>query len=318
MKNWSNLKLRTLSGALIVILLAPSLFPSFGPTYLTIVLFGLALLSFSEILNVKKKEAGEVKGFKLRRVEDQKWPAWVWVVLLASFLFMLFFQVPEIVSDPEKHLSKWWIVHPVSLSVFALAIFTLPVFSKRFSPTSASYVFMMMVTIVAAFRAMIWMIFTFGPWFKGSWEPTYYIFVFVLIITFMGDAFAYFCGRLFGKHKLAPRVSPKKTWEGAIGSFFLTAGLAIALHFIMLDGNVKWDWYVTGIIGAFLMAVGVLGDLAFSAIKRFFNIKDFSNFIPGHGGILDRVDSLIFTSLAFYLVCEFMWHFELVERIFKR
>lgn len=325
MKNLSNLKLRTISGVLIGAVLAPSLIPDFGPIYLTVVLFLLALLSFAEIISVKRQEAGEVKGFKLRRVDDNAWPVWVWIALLAGFLFMLFFQMPEIISDPERHLPRWWIVHPVSLSVFSLAIFSLPVFSKRFTPTSASYVFMMMTTIVAAFRAMIWMIFTFGPWFKTdvvgkpAWEPTYYIFTFVLIITFMGDAFAYFSGRFFGKHKLAPRVSPKKTWEGAIGSFFLTTALAIGLHFVMFENaEVKWDWYITGAIGAFLMIIGVIGDLAFSAIKRYFGLKDFSNLIPGHGGILDRLDSLIFTSLAFYLICEFMWHFEIIERIIRK
>ena len=121
----------------------------------------------------------------------------------------------------------------------------------------------------------------------------------VFIIAFMTDTFAYFSGYLFGKHKLCPKISPNKTIEGSIiGTIF---GVFISVLFIVFTCKLNINIFVLILITLLLSIMGQFGDLFFSSIKRSFNIKDFSNLIPGHGGILDRLDSLIFISLTYIL-----------------
>ena len=124
-----------------------------------------------------------------------------------------------------------------------------------------------------------------------TWE------VFLLfVLIWSSDSFAYFTGRLFGKHKMAPKISPKKTWEGFVGGviFTLVLGYFIEQKFPDLRGN----WMVVG----FLVSVfAPLGDLVESQLKRTFGVKDSGNIIPGHGGILDRLDSFIIVAPVVYL-----------------
>ena len=115
-----------------------------------------------------------------------------------------------------------------------------------------------------------------------------------LVLAFLPDAGAYFAGTYFGKHKLAPVLSPKKTIEGAIGGA-ITAIVGIFLYAAILDlffpFQVRyWAVLIYGLLGA---GIDIFGDLMFSAIKRQSGIKDYGNLIPGHGGILDRFDSLL-------------------------
>lgn len=119
-----------------------------------------------------------------------------------------------------------------------------------------------------------------------------------LILTVCSDVGGYFAGILFGRHPMAPVISPRKTWEGLAGSVLacLLAGM-IALP-ILLSGTV-WQGVV---IGAAAVAAATLGDLAESMIKRDLQIKDMGNVLPGHGGIMDRVDSLLVTSPATWLL----------------
>lgn len=120
---------------------------------------------------------------------------------------------------------------------------------------------------------------------------------FIAIATFMCDTSAYFTGMFFGKHRLAPILSPKKTIEGAIGGCFF--GMIASFGYItFLQG---WSMKML-LISILLPLVSQLGDLAFSKLKRSLQIKDFSNFLPGHGGILDRVDSLTFTLIIFTIL----------------
>lgn len=132
-----------------------------------------------------------------------------------------------------------------------------------------------------------------------TWE------VFLLfVLIWSSDSFAYFAGRLFGKHKMAPKISPKKTWEGFAGGvvFTLILGYFIEQQFPDLRGN----WMAVG----FLTAVfAPLGDLVESQLKRTFGVKDSGNIIPGHGGILDRLDSFIIAAPVVYL-------YFILERVF--
>lgn len=128
----------------------------------------------------------------------------------------------------------------------------------------------------------------------------------VFICAFCCDTGAYFTGICFGKHKLAPVLSPKKTIEGAVGGV-VSAGLCAALYGFVIKKfadvpnniNIILICFVIGIIGAVFAEIG---DLAASSIKRYTGIKDFGKIIPGHGGVLDRFDSVIFTSAVVYLL----------------
>ena len=129
------------------------------------------------------------------------------------------------------------------------------------------------------------------------YENTFSLEVFFLfILIWSSDTFAYLTGKFFGKHKMAPKISPKKTWEGFAGGVVLTlvAGFFVEKYFPELRGN----WMVVG----FLISVfAPLGDLVESQLKRTFGVKDSGNIIPGHGGVLDRLDSFIICVPVVYL-----------------
>ena len=130
-----------------------------------------------------------------------------------------------------------------------------------------------------------------------------------LAISFGSDTFALFAGMLFGKHKLAPLVSPKKTIEGAVGGL---VGGVIGMALMMFVGSwVIHDAFMGprevllfGILGS---VVSQIGDLSFSVIKREFGVKDYGKLLPGHGGILDRFDSVTFVAPFVGLLLDLFW-----------
>ena len=134
--------------------------------------------------------------------------------------------------------------------------------------------------------------------------------MFYVIITiaaaWVADAGAFFVGSFFGKHKLCPNISPKKTVEGAIGGFVVNILARVLVGFFFQkddQGTIELNYWVLAIIGAGGAITSILGDLSFSLIKRSCHIKDFGQVIPGHGGILDRFDSVIFVSpFVFFFV----------------
>lgn len=121
--------------------------------------------------------------------------------------------------------------------------------------------------------------------------------VYLFLITMLTDSYAYITGSLIGRHKMLKEISPNKTWEGMIGGTL--AGTIISVVFYKIAVNPAISTYQITLITLFLSIIGQFGDLFFSAIKRYFGIKDFSNIMPGHGGILDRFDSIIFVLLGF-------------------
>ena len=126
----------------------------------------------------------------------------------------------------------------------------------------------------------------------------------LVILISCNDTFAYFAGVLFGKHKMAPTISPKKSWEGLIGGLIASLiGGGLVFNFAF-----ETAWYVGSAIGVMTVVTATCGDLIESAIKRDLAIKDMSNLLPGHGGIMDRLDSALFTAPAVWFA------FELINR----
>ncbi|MDR1260751.1 MAG: phosphatidate cytidylyltransferase [Oscillospiraceae bacterium] len=132
--------------------------------------------------------------------------------------------------------------------------------------------------------------------------------ILVCVCAWSADTFAYLIGCAIGKHKLIEDVSPKKTWEGLLGGIFCSVGLATIICVVFKRADefqrVGLLWLVLIFIVAAILAV--LGDLVASLIKRQHNVKDFGNIMPGHGGVLDRLDSLLFVVPYFYFVVSVM------------
>ena len=124
--------------------------------------------------------------------------------------------------------------------------------------------------------------------------------LFALLVTFATDTGAYLTGRALGRHPMAPSISPGKTWEGAIGGFAWAVGIAVGLGALLQLSTPLWqEVLLGGIVGV----VSQLGDLAESRLKRATGVKDTGALLPGHGGILDRLDSIVFTvPVVYYLV----------------
>ncbi len=124
--------------------------------------------------------------------------------------------------------------------------------------------------------------------------------IYLFLITIFTDIFAMEIGKRIGKTKMAEAISPNKTWEGSAGGIIMGTFVASTFYLTVVDPSA--NIFVIVLLTMFLSAVGQLGDLVFSSIKRYYGKKDFSNLIPGHGGILDRLDSIIFVALAFIIL----------------
>lgn len=123
--------------------------------------------------------------------------------------------------------------------------------------------------------------------------------ILLLIISITSDTYAYIMGTLIGKHKLLENVSPKKSIEGTIFGVLFGTTFAVMYYYMVINNTT--DLIKVASVIMLISIIGQLGDLCFSAIKRTYNKKDFSNLIPGHGGILDRLDSILFIILVFSL-----------------
>lgn len=128
-----------------------------------------------------------------------------------------------------------------------------------------------------------------------------YLLIYLLAIPMITDTFALVFGKMFGKNKLCPEVSPKKTWEGFFGGLACGAIIGTIIYWLLLK---EFSFEII-LVTAVLSIMGQIGDLLMSKVKRENDIKDFSNIMPGHGGILDRIDSIIFVVLTYLLLVLF-------------
>jgi len=186
--------------------------------------------------------------------------------------------------------------------IFALYIFAVALFdNKKTSVTDVALIFIACFYIIAAFSAIVYLhdYIRFGK--------------FIYLLTFIGawatDIFAYFTGMLFGKHKLIELVSPKKTVEGSIGGIVFCV-ISMALFALIIEnafelGEFKANYILFCVSGIFISVVSQIGDLIMSLIKRNYGIKDYGKIFPGHGGILDRFDSVIAVSIMLAFICTY-------------
>jgi phosphatidate cytidylyltransferase len=122
-----------------------------------------------------------------------------------------------------------------------------------------------------------------------------------ILVTVASDTGGYVAGVLFGRHPMAPVISPKKSWEGFVGSLAFSAAAGWLLVVYLLDG----DWWVGVVLGLIVGVMATLGDLCESVIKRDLGVKDMSQVIPGHGGLMDRLDSLLATIAPVWLLLHY-------------
>lgn len=140
------------------------------------------------------------------------------------------------------------------------------------------------------------------PFVENSYNPNIILSIFILI--WVNDTFAFLVGKTFGKHKLFEKVSPKKTIEGFVGGFIfsIVAGIILA-QFLMLQSYIHWIF-----IAVLASVFGTLGDLVESKFKRIANVKDSGTIMPGHGGVLDRLDSIIFVAPIVFLFYQIIYY----------
>lgn len=258
----SNIFIRTISGALYVALVMLSIFSgSFGQVFLAAF---LVMASIIEWMRFDKK------------FSDISFPATLAIgsILLSIYCFTGIFEV-----GPEQ--ARW--LKALLIIMFMTLIMNLA-FNSNEVPRKLFHTIFGMVYI-----GLPLLILPMIPEYNGGNHPWMLASVFILI--WCNDTFAYLTGRSFGKHKLYERISPNKTWEGFAGGVIAAIiASSIMSYYLTFMPLIGW-------IGLALIVVifGTVGDLFESALKRSFNLKDSGSFMPGHGGILDRIDSLLFT-----------------------
>lgn len=185
-------------------------------------------------------------------------------------------------------------LNPGLIAITFLILFLPCIFYKdeKYTTHEAMYLFGSVLFLALFCKSLIFLR------MKNIWLLVYL--VFIAIFT---DTFAYLIGRAIGHHKSSPRISPNKTWEGCIGGSIMGV-IVSTIFYLFMIGEISIFKIV--LISTLLSVVGQLGDLVFSKIKRENNIKDFSKLIPGHGGILDRVDSLVFIVLGYIFLIGIM------------
>lgn len=200
-------------------------------------------------------------------------------------------------SSPDKQL-----ITLVPYGIYILALFISELFLKGTNPIQ-SLAYAVLGQIYLAIPLSLLSYLAFYNMDSRSYHYAFLLALFVFI--WVNDSFAYLTGSLFGKHRMFERISPKKSWEGFIGgaAFTIAASVIFANYFTQLP---LWGWIGFAIV---MIIFGTLGDLVESLFKRTLNVKDSGNILPGHGGILDRIDSVIFSIPALFIYVEIISFF---------
>lgn len=280
------MKVRLLTSLVLALIGAPILIFSDYIVY-PIALGILSLIATWEILRV----------LGARRKYMISVPSYIIALLLPIFAYKDYFYPIYLDYLALPHHLAYTIIVALVLIVFLFAMCFASVFTRgEVGVKDIGVVYMAVTYIASSFTALTLIRYMqYGE----------ILFLFVLLCAWISDSFAYFTGVLIGKHKLIPEISPKKTVEGAIGGVVFTAiacavfGLVVEL----LNPGIDANYVVLPIMGAVLSVISQLGDLWASLIKREYNVKDYSNILPGHGGIFDRFDSVLAVSTIFMIIC---------------
>lgn len=221
----------------------------------------------------------------------------------------------------------------ISLTTFFISVlflFANVLVDKNFTIHDAFYLVTMLFIVSIGFQSILFLRYAPFTYSKNlgidvaytySTAPAAFKYVqsiglifYMLAGTCLNDVGAYFIGVLFGKHKMSPRISPKKTWEGFAGGIVISLVVSLTLGLVfdacglpLLKGVLDNEhWYNVLILSILMPLFSVLGDLIFSAIKRSYQIKDFGTVLKSHGGILDRLDSILIVSIMLALFIEVM------------
>lgn len=261
------MKKKVTSAIIALIIVIPLLIIGRLPMYIGIAI--LALLAYKEIITLK--------------VSHHKVPDLMKVVGAFSLFYLIF-----------NHLEGYYLQVGISYSAVCtllVCMLTPCIFYKKdtYSTSDAFYLIGSILLLGLVFNSII-LVYNSNKWYL----------VYLILITTMNDSFAMILGRLIGKHKLIPSVSPNKTVEGSLLGLIIGTFIAVLFFVNIIKAPISIALII--LITVFLSIVGQLGDLLFSKIKRENEIKDFSNIMPGHGGILDRLDSLALVLLVFVVI----------------
>jgi len=258
-----NMKKRTISGILLLIILIGSLIIS--PKAFSIVMLAAALLGFRELVNIKYEKDRENLDF----------------VKIVGYISIILIVLGNNILNINENIVY---ILPLLGLIIPIVFYNN---KKKYNIDDALYTLGAVYFLGIAFRSIVSLC-------NINVEKCIYIF----IIAFATDTYAYIAGNLIGKHNIST-ISPKKTWEGSIvGS--LMGCIIGSVYYYNIIGDIALFKVV--LFSLFLTILSEIGDLVFSSIKRYFDKKDYSNLIPGHGGILDRFDSVIFVALGLILI----------------
>ncbi|NLG93244.1 MAG: phosphatidate cytidylyltransferase [Clostridiales bacterium] len=224
------------------------------------------------------------------------------VLVIPSLLFSAAVPLLQLVAEP--HMMHLGVLQQGFYFLYTVVIFSALILYHQFITfREVGVIYSMSLMIPTALQTII------SLRTVGGKHGMFYVII-AIFSAWIADTGAYFAGSRFGKHKLCPNISPKKTVEGVIGGFVLNIAAMIVFgyifHVVYYAYSVNVSYLSLFLIGFFGTIMSILGDLSFSLIKRSCHIKDFGELIPGHGGILDRFDSVIFEAPFVYLFVHFM------------
>lgn len=211
------------------------------------------------------------------------------LVSLPAYLIAIAFPQFGYFIEGSSSITGYLAMLAASVFVYMLLLMGISVFSKgKITFSKISEIFITITYVVVAFSSLSLLRYI-------DKDVGVYLIVLACLVSWLCDAGAYAIGMMFGKHKLIPEISPKKTVEGAIGGI-VTATFALPLYGLALDmilEGIQVNYLYLFILGFFLSIVSQLGDLVASLIKREYGVKDYGRIFPGHGGVMDRFDSLL-------------------------
>lgn len=239
-------------------------------------------------------------------------PHWFFLLMLATVGVLCYYEFLGIAAAHFPDQAPGLQMNPAGYAA-GLVLLLLPASEALYLTLFALLIWMVMLrrtalpaVLPATASAVFGVIYIFGSWRCGAslraMDPWWMFFA--LAINWVGDTFAYYVGKNFGRRRLSPVISPKKSWEGTIAS--VVSALALGIWFL------HWRFPAVGMWQAALLCIcgnlsGQIGDLCESAIKRGAGVKDSGNLLPGHGGWLDRVDSSLFSVPVIYWLLQQRW-----------